>query len=124
MPTWKLVDGGGNQPFAMYHALVNLNETGLLPPVPVASSGWRVALLTAEKRNAWTTAIVEFKWQASKSGPRYSMIPAESITASKSPPCSNQTDVTAIPYLTAEITTAEGSDAWVDLWMCLAKYGG
>jgi hypothetical protein len=119
-PVWILMEGGANADYAVYGCRVNLSETGLSPQLPVASGPWRVAVLWVIPENAWTTAVVELKQQGDMSR-RYSLVPKATITASQSPPCTNQIDVTAIAYLNAEITTGEASDAFAEFRLCLAK---
>jgi len=121
VPVWALENGGANMDYAVYVARVNLDEKGLIP-VSVNTGMWRAAMLTVAKENAWTTAVVELKWQASPMTARYSFSTPATITSATSPPATAVIDITAIPFLTAEITTAEGSDAFAEFRLCLYKW--
>lgn len=87
-----------------------------------ASAGTQIgaAFNVREKRNfsitaqgtAWTTAVVEVKWSVDGTN-WYSFDPAVELTAAA--PAVYAVDVRGIPYVAAELTTAEGSSNTISL---------
>jgi hypothetical protein len=121
-PRWALESGGANESFAVYMARINLGEVGQFPQMPVPTGNWRAAMLVVTKETAWTTAVVELKWQPAPTTPLYSFDPQLTIGSASSPPSTALVDVVTYPFLNAAITTGEGSDAFAEFRLCLFKW--
>lgn len=108
---------------------VRANEVGLIVsdggPMPIPTEGYRYATVHAEPfadgtaAPTWSTAVLTVKRGNSPAGPFYGLESA--VTVTNSTRMSAAFDLRGFGFLAVEVTTAEGSDRFLNVYVCLSN---